>query len=425
MHNYHAAKSDFDLAIRLDPTDGAIYLLRGLAYLDDMKQYAAAARDFTTAIRLDPADENAFNGRGLAYLNLGQYDRALRDFKAEARFNPIDAVADLDRGMAQDLLGHHDLAVRAYDAALIKLPGGAYALSQRCLAKIATGQDPQSALADCDHAILIKEAKDEQMVSPGVLQSKRGLAYALTGNFAAARGDCDAARAYRDNSNHVLDYVRYVCGLVAVRAGDAARGNADMAAVAPGLRPFDVALLASYSPPPVGPPAATNIGGAARLEMVLLADDPASATGAALHDAHDPNKAYFVARDITLPGDIEGMDSTVTAQGEPALELHLATDAQKRIGDPSLMDHQIALVLDGRTVLAAATVREPLSTTIMLTGDFTSAEIRELVAAIYPPDHQDSFLAWMERVGVWYLGAALLLIALGVGVGRLLPRRTT
>ncbi|HJW41897.1 MAG TPA: tetratricopeptide repeat protein [Rhizomicrobium sp.] len=413
------AMDDFAQAIRLDPKNGHTYFMRGLAYLNDMDRYDLAVQDFTTALRLDPTYEEVVVDRGVAYLDLGQYERALQDFDAAMRLDPKDGVASADRGTAEDLLGRRDLAIPAYDEAIRRQPNLAWAYSQRCLSKLSMGQSPRAALADCNKALEVKQTAAFINAPRGALLAERALFFALTGNGDAARKDC-ASGGSDGEKGPQSSYRLYLCGLIETKAGDAARGNADMAtAAANRVDPYYMRLYAGYSAPPI----ASAASGPGRLELALLADDPASATGAALHDAHDPNKTYFVARDITLPGDIEGMDAAVTAQGEPALELHLAAGAQKRIGDPSLMDHQIALVLDGRTVLAAATVRAPLSTDITLNGNFTTAEINELVAAIYPPSHADSFLAWMERTGVWYLAAALLLIALGVGVGRLLPRR--
>jgi Flp pilus assembly protein TadD len=418
MKMFANAMDDFALAIHLDPKNGHTYFMRGLAYLNDMDRYDLAVQDFTTALRLDPTYEEVVVDRGVAYLDLGQYERALQDFDTAARLAPKDELPAADRGMTEDLLGRHDLAVHDYNEAVRKAPDVAWPLSLRCLAKLSAGQNAQDALADCNKALSMKQSPGEQKAPHGVLLADRALFFALTGNFTGARKDCDAARL----SDPKLPDVLYLCGLVETKAGDTVHGVADIAAAhANDLNPLYDRLYLGFS----APPATAAASGPGRLELVLVTDDAASATGAPLRDAHDPNKTYFVARDITLPGDIKGMDAIVDAQGQPALELYLADDAQKRIGDPSLMDHQIALVLDGRTVLAAATVRAPLSTDITLTGNFTTAEINELVAAIYPQSHTDSFLAWMERAGVWYLAAALLLIALGVGVGRLLPRRTT
>lgn len=414
------AMADFAKAVRLDPGSTRTFYLRGLTHLNDMKRFDLAVQDFTEAVRVDATNEPAFVDRGMAYLNLGQYERAAADFGTAMRLDPKSGTAATDRGWANDLLGRRDLAIRDYDEAVRRMPNYASAYSQRCLSKLSMGQNPKTALGDCNKALAVKQTDDFFNAPRGALFASRALFFALTGNADAARKDCASGRAADANiTGPEKNYMIYFCGLVETKTGDVARGNADIAAAAKVLYPADMRLFAGYGMPPSGPAAY----GTARLELVLLADDPATATGAMLRDFHDPHKTYLVARDITLPGDIASANAVVDSVGRPTLELYFSAGAATRTGDASLVGHQIALVLDGRTALAEATLQSPLIGGASLTGNFTIAEIRKLVAAIYPPAPADSFLVWMERFGGWYLVAAFLLIALGVGAGRLLPRR--
>jgi hypothetical protein len=130
-------------------------------------------------------------------------------------------------------------------------------------------------------------------------------------------------------------------------------------------------------------PKPTKSGGA-RLEFALLAKDSAHGAGPALHGYGD-DRTYHVERDITLPGDIERVEVSVDPNGRPGLRIHLTAAAVKRVNaSAGLLDRQLALVLDGRTVLSVATIRAPLGTEIELTGAFTLDEVKRLVDAVGP-----------------------------------------
>ncbi len=121
----------------------------------------------------------------------------------------------------------------------------------------------------------------------------------------------------------------------------------------------------------------------ARLELALVADDPAKASGPPLHDFVHVDTTYGIEQDVTLPGDIESFAATTDERSVPAIKLVLAASALDRINRAAdLVDRRIALVLDGRTVLAVATLREPLSTELLLTGDFSLNDVRRLADAI-------------------------------------------
>ncbi|HEV3044006.1 MAG TPA: hypothetical protein VGY52_09050, partial [Roseiarcus sp.] len=123
----------------------------------------------------------------------------------------------------------------------------------------------------------------------------------------------------------------------------------------------------------------------ARLELALVAKDSLKNAGASLHGFGDNDKTYRIERDITLPGDIERVEATVDANGNPAIDIHLAAAAIKRMNaSAGLLDRQLALVLDGRTVLSVAMIRAPLGAEIQVTGRFTLEEIKRLVDAVGP-----------------------------------------
>jgi hypothetical protein len=125
--------------------------------------------------------------------------------------------------------------------------------------------------------------------------------------------------------------------------------------------------------------------GGARLELALVAKDSLKNAGASLHGFGDDDKTYRIERDITLPGDIERVEATVDTNGNPAIDIHLAAAAIKRMNaSAGLLDRQLALVLDGRTVLSVATIKAPLGAEIQVTGRFTLEEVKRLVDAVDP-----------------------------------------
>jgi len=120
-----------------------------------------------------------------------------------------------------------------------------------------------------------------------------------------------------------------------------------------------------------------------RLELVLVASDPAMAPGPPLHDYGNGKTTYKIERSITFPGDIEGFSAILDAMQRPAIDIAIAPAALERINRTTdLVGRQIALVLDGRTVLSAAVLREPLGRRMQLTGNFSLDDITRLVNAI-------------------------------------------
>ena len=99
-----------------------------------------------------------------------------------------------------------------------------------------------------------------------------------------------------------------------------------------------------------------------RLALALVADDPAMASGAPLHEYGGADTTYRIERDITFPGDIERFNASLDGIGLPAINIVIAATALDRINSGAgVVGRRIALVLDGRTVLSAATLRTPLS----------------------------------------------------------------
>lgn len=120
-----------------------------------------------------------------------------------------------------------------------------------------------------------------------------------------------------------------------------------------------------------------------RLELALVARDPANQAGPPLHGYGDASKTYGIERDLTSPGDIEYVAAATDQNGSPMIEIHLAAAAVGRMnGGGGIVDREVALVLDGRTVLGAANVMAPLGSSIQMTGNFSLDDITRILDAI-------------------------------------------
>jgi tetratricopeptide (TPR) repeat protein len=84
--NYEKSIAEFDIAIRLDPTNWGAYADRGNNYAM-LGQFQRAIDDFDAALRIK-RDARIYRLRGMAYRRLGQYDRALQDMNEALRLDP-------------------------------------------------------------------------------------------------------------------------------------------------------------------------------------------------------------------------------------------------------------------------------------------------------------------------------------------------
>ncbi|MFZ0820165.1 MAG: TIR domain-containing protein [Candidatus Acidiferrales bacterium] len=120
-----------------------------------------------------------------------------------------------------------------------------------------------------------------------------------------------------------------------------------------------------------------------RLKMALVTDDSAKESVPPLHGYFDPDKTYGIERDLTLPGEIESAAAITDGEGRPALEVHLTAAAVERINNGAgVVGREVALVLDGRTVLVVSTVQSPLASIMLVRGNFTRDKIKNLVETV-------------------------------------------
>ena len=81
------AVPDYDLVLKINPSDAYAFHNRGLAYRD-LRDYDRAIKDFDQAVKINPNLIPAYNDRGLAYVSKGETDRAIEDFDHAIMLNP-------------------------------------------------------------------------------------------------------------------------------------------------------------------------------------------------------------------------------------------------------------------------------------------------------------------------------------------------
>jgi tetratricopeptide (TPR) repeat protein len=95
---YANARSDYNMAIKLNPKRADSYFARAVCMLGINPEDAIA--DFSKAIKLDPGNYEAYFNRGLIYSKRGYLDKALADFNKAIKLKPEYAEAYANRGEA-------------------------------------------------------------------------------------------------------------------------------------------------------------------------------------------------------------------------------------------------------------------------------------------------------------------------------------
>ena len=219
--DYGRALADLNAAIELEPTSAAHFVQRGTVH-EALKRPAAAMADFDKALVLDPAQADARYRRAVLRLRTldrdgAQSDLALLDKalapQAQMRLEmshvyleldqPAQSLAQLDQWLA----AHPDEAWRHV------------ALNRRCWARAMLGTELDKALDDCNNAI------DADRQNSNYLNS-RGWVHLRAGRYQKALADFDRSLELRPG----LAWALYGRGLAKMRLGDAAHGDADLAA---------------------------------------------------------------------------------------------------------------------------------------------------------------------------------------------------
>jgi len=219
--DYERALVELSRALELEPTSAAYFAQRG-AVLEALKRPADAIENFDKALELDPTQADARLRRAVLRLRAKNRDGAQSDLDALDRAlasqanmrlamsglyleleQPAQSLAQLNQWLPA-----HPAEVRRHTA-----------LNGRCWARVVLGIELDQALKDCNDAI------DADARNPAYLNS-RGWVHLRMGQHQRALADFDRALELRPGVALAL----YGRGVAKSRLGDAAQGEADLAA---------------------------------------------------------------------------------------------------------------------------------------------------------------------------------------------------
>ena len=174
--------TDFDQALRINPNLMRALLDRGNAFRGK-GLYDRAIADYDQAIKLEPKNVLLFNTRGNTYYTKKDYERAIADFEASIQINPNQAGIFNLRGHVYFAKKEYDRAIVEYDQAIKLDPNLTFAYLSRGNSYYAK-KDYDRAIADYDQAIRI---------SPNLARAfnARGNAYSSKGDYEHAFADYD------------------------------------------------------------------------------------------------------------------------------------------------------------------------------------------------------------------------------------------
>ncbi len=133
------------------PVTADDYAVRGGQRMTNNDQDAALS-DFNQALRLDPTNLKALQGRGMVFIFRGKDDAALADCQQAAKIDPTAWTAFNCVGQAYMAKQQYSDAIDAFTKALAIYPNDSWALQARAGAYLATG-DKDKAKADAQAAL--------------------------------------------------------------------------------------------------------------------------------------------------------------------------------------------------------------------------------------------------------------------------------
>ena len=146
-NDLQGAITDYNEAIRLNPSNAGFYYIRGVAKSASGDKQGAIT-DYNEAIRLNPSGASgAYYGRGIVKYDLGDNQGAIADYNEAIRLNPNDADAYYNRGNAKYALGDNQGAIADYNETIRLNPNYANAYYNRAILYKQLGEK-QKALAD-------------------------------------------------------------------------------------------------------------------------------------------------------------------------------------------------------------------------------------------------------------------------------------
>ncbi|MEA1673557.1 tetratricopeptide repeat protein [Nitrospirillum sp. BR 11163] len=195
----------------------AAYTLR--ASIRPATDPAARQADLDAALKLDPRYAAAHQMQGRLAMDAGDWETAVTAYTAASDINPKDPNALLQRGIAYAKQDKNDLAAKDFAAAraLVTNP---MVLNNMCWAKAEANVDLEGALADCDAALVQKQADDP---TSAALDS-RGFVLLRLRRYDEAIASYDGALKLRPDSAMSL----FGRGIAHLHKGETVAGTADI-----------------------------------------------------------------------------------------------------------------------------------------------------------------------------------------------------
>lgn len=224
---FTAALADLDRACKLAPSEAEYFYLRG-GVRRRAGQPAEALRDFDQAVALRPDYVQALMARAQLRDSRGDGAGALADARAVDGAVTERSAWRFDLGSLYEGLGQWNLSIRQFDLWLEhhpRDPRWPWARLAGCWLRAQANEDLDVALQDCD--AVLRRAPMNSRLRRLALES-RGFVYLRTGRNERALADFDGALAGAAPSATAL----YGRGVAKTRLGQAADGQADLAAAA-------------------------------------------------------------------------------------------------------------------------------------------------------------------------------------------------
>lgn len=182
----------------------------------DMRDFAAALADIDAAQAMAPDEPVLHRARARELLALSRPAEALAAIgkaldKLQDSFGSLVLRSEIHLRLHQ-----YDEAMADAEAAISAAADKPDGYNQRCWVRAVTGREFDQALADCQHALALRE-------DSAILDS-RGLVHFKLGQFQDALTDYEAALAKGSRSPNT----KYMRGVTKLRLGDTTGGQADI-----------------------------------------------------------------------------------------------------------------------------------------------------------------------------------------------------
>ena len=114
MEDYEETMHALESAVKINPQDAEVLLLRGKAF-NKIESYEDAKTNLDELIRKDPYLSEAYYQRGKSHMALSMMDESIKDFTKAVKLKPDYSGAYLDRGIAFGLIGDYNHALEDFE----------------------------------------------------------------------------------------------------------------------------------------------------------------------------------------------------------------------------------------------------------------------------------------------------------------------